>query len=61
MSTNTPETTPGRNWAVWIGLAVAAVIVVGLLVYAGGGGRRRRLLIHRRAGNDRDPARVSLA
>jgi hypothetical protein len=38
VSTNTPETTPGRNWAVWIGLAVAAVIVVGLLVYAGGGG-----------------------
>ena len=59
MSTNTPETTPGRNWAVWIGLAVAAVIVVGLLVYAGGGGGG--VLIHRRAGNDRDPARVSLA
>lgn len=38
MSTNTPETTPGRSWAVWIGLAVAAIIVVGLLVYAGGGG-----------------------
>ena len=63
MSTNTPETTPGRNWAVWIGLAVAAVIVVGLLVYAGGGGSGGGggLLIHRRAGNDRDPARVSLA
>jgi hypothetical protein len=38
VSANTPETTPGRNWAVWIGLAVAVVIVVGLLVYAGGGG-----------------------
>jgi hypothetical protein len=38
VSTNTPETTPGRNWAVWIGLAVVAVIIVGLLVYAGGGG-----------------------
>jgi hypothetical protein len=38
VSSNTPETTPGRNWAVWIGLAVAAIIVVGLLVYAGGGG-----------------------
>ena len=60
MSTNTPETTPGRQLGLsGIGLAVAAVIVVGLLVY--GGRRRRRLLIHRRAGNDRDPARVSLA
>jgi hypothetical protein len=38
VSTNRPETTPVRNWAVWIGLAIAAVIVVGLLVYAGGGG-----------------------
>ena len=37
MSTDTPETTPGRKWAVWIGLAVAAIIVVGLLVYGGGG------------------------
>jgi hypothetical protein len=38
VSTNTPEASPGRNRALWIGLAVAAVIVVGLLVYAGGGG-----------------------
>jgi hypothetical protein len=38
VSTNTPDTTPGRNWAGWIGLAVAAIIVVGLLVYAGGSG-----------------------
>ena len=38
MSTNRRETTPGRNWAVWIGLAIAAMIVVGLLVYAGGSG-----------------------
>lgn len=38
MSTKPPETTRGRSWAVWIGVAIAAVIVVGLLVYAGGGG-----------------------